>query len=127
MGGKLLDEYRRDVERIFGVDLVSLTVYGSRADEEPAPGAEAAVLIVVRELSRAALEGYRDVAHRYARRRLTWKDGIAHQPNIGNDSGRALRDEERLLSKTFYHSHRLPCEPFKGHRYTRKAKANRLS
>ncbi len=68
MGGSVFEEYRKDVERIFGQDLVSLTVYGSRAEEEPAPGAEAAVLIVVRELSRAALEGYHDIAHRYARR-----------------------------------------------------------
>ena len=68
MRESLLEEYRKDVERIFGEDLVSLTVYGSRAEEEPAPGAEAAVLIVVRALSRPALEGYHDVAHRYARR-----------------------------------------------------------
>jgi hypothetical protein len=64
----LLDEYRGDVERIFGDDLVSLTVYGVHAREEPAPGAEASVLIVVRELSRAALQRYHDVAHRFARR-----------------------------------------------------------
>jgi hypothetical protein len=64
----VLEEYRKDVERIFGQDLVSLTVYGSRAQEEPAPGAEAAVLLVVRELSKTALEGYHDIAHRYARR-----------------------------------------------------------
>lgn len=68
MRGSLIEEYRKDVERIFGEDLVSLTVYGSHAEEEPAPGAEAAILIVVRELSRAALEGYHDIAHRYARR-----------------------------------------------------------
>ncbi len=57
MRGSLLDEYRKDVERIFGQDLVSLTVYGRSAGEEPAPGAEAAVLIVVREISKPALEG----------------------------------------------------------------------
>ena len=68
MSGSLIEEYRKDVERIFGEDLVSLTVYGSHAENEPAPGAEAAVLIVVRELSKAALEGYHDIAHRYARR-----------------------------------------------------------
>ena len=68
MHRSLLEEYRKDVERIFGQELVSLTVYGGRAEEEPAPGAEAAVLIVVRELSRPALEGYHDIAHRYARR-----------------------------------------------------------
>ncbi len=68
MSGSLLEEYRKDVERIFGESLVSLTVYGSHAEEEPAPGAEAAVLLVVRELSKAALEGYHDIAHRYARR-----------------------------------------------------------
>ena len=64
----LLEEYRKDVERIFGEDLVSLTIYGSRADEEPAPGAEAAILLVVRHLAKTALEGYHDIAHRYARR-----------------------------------------------------------
>lgn len=68
MPGSLLEEYRKDVERIFGEDLVSLTVYGGHAEEEPAPNAEAAVLIVVRQLSKAALEGYHDISHRYARR-----------------------------------------------------------
>ena len=68
MRGSLIEEYRKDVERIFGDDLVSLTVYGSHADEEPAPGAEMAALIVVRQLSKAALEGYHDISHRYARR-----------------------------------------------------------
>ncbi len=68
MRGSLIEEYRKDVERIFGEDLVSLTLYGARAQNEPAPGAEAAVLIVVRALTKTALEGYHDVAHRYARR-----------------------------------------------------------
>ncbi len=68
MGESVYEEYRKDVERIFGPDLVSLTVYGGRADQEPAPGAEAAVLLVVREISRTSLEGYHEIAHRYARR-----------------------------------------------------------
>lgn len=68
MPGTLLDEYRADVERIFGDDLVSLTVYGIHANEVPSPAAEASVLIVVREISKAGLEAYRDIAHRYARR-----------------------------------------------------------
>lgn len=68
MRGSLIEEYRKDVERIFGDELVSLTVYGSHAEEEPAPGAETAALIVVRQLSKAALEAYHDISHRYARR-----------------------------------------------------------
>lgn len=68
MAPDLLEEYRRDVERIFGEDLVSLTLYGSHAQGTAPPGADISVLIVVRALRREVLEGFRAVAHRYARR-----------------------------------------------------------
>jgi len=65
----LLDEFRAEVEKIFGEDLVSLTLYGAHAAEEPERvGGEVSVLIVVRELSRKSLSAYRNIAHRYARR-----------------------------------------------------------
>ncbi|MGE5188425.1 MAG: hypothetical protein ACM3NF_00020 [Gemmatimonadota bacterium] len=86
MGGSVLDEYRADVERIFGGDLVSLTLYGLHADEEPSPGAEASVLVVVRELAPAALEAYHGIAHRYARR------GIPAPPILTEDFLRESAD-----------------------------------
>lgn len=70
----LLDEFRADVEKVFGEELVSLTLYGSHAAEDPEAGSEVSVLIVVRELRREALSSFRAVAHRYTRR------GIATPP-----------------------------------------------
>lgn len=64
----LLDEFRADIEKVFGEELVSLTLYGSHAEEEPKAGSEVSVLIVVRTLSREALSAFRAIAHRYARR-----------------------------------------------------------
>jgi hypothetical protein len=65
----LLEEFRTEVEKIFGEELVSLTVYGSHATDEPeGQGGDVSVLIVVRELRREALLAYRSIAHRYARR-----------------------------------------------------------
>ncbi|MGZ8449130.1 MAG: hypothetical protein ACXWWV_06010 [Candidatus Deferrimicrobiaceae bacterium] len=68
MNGGLLDEYREEVERIFGEDLVSLFLYGSHASDDPAPGKEISLLVVVRTLREEALENFRRIAHRYARR-----------------------------------------------------------
>ncbi|MBI5419183.1 MAG: hypothetical protein HZA60_03750 [Deltaproteobacteria bacterium] len=68
MSGGLLEEYRAEVERIFGEELVSLTLYGSHAAGEPEPGVDISILIVVRDLRREALTAYRNIAHRYARR-----------------------------------------------------------
>src|SRR3989304_9996653 len=68
MNGGLLDEYRKEVERIFGEDLVSLLLYGSHASDDPAPGKEISLLVVVRTLREEALENFRRIAHRYARR-----------------------------------------------------------
>jgi hypothetical protein len=67
MNGGLLDEYRKEVERIFGADLVSLLLYGSHASDDPAPGKEISLLVVVRTLREEALENFRRIAHRYAR------------------------------------------------------------
>src|SRR4030067_758555 len=67
MNGGLLDEYRKEVERIFGEDLVSLLLYGSHASDDPAPGKEISLLVVVRTLREEALENFRRIAHRYAR------------------------------------------------------------
>ncbi|MBI5576199.1 MAG: hypothetical protein HY896_07520 [Deltaproteobacteria bacterium] len=65
----LLEEFRADVERIFGQELVSLTLYGTHATEEPkSEGSEISVLIVVGTLRREALSAFRGIAHRYARR-----------------------------------------------------------
>ncbi len=64
----LLEEYRAEVEKIFGENLVSLTVYGSHASDAPDPGAEVSVLVVVRELRKEGLSACRNIAHRYARR-----------------------------------------------------------
>ncbi|MBM2828246.1 MAG: hypothetical protein HW408_778 [Actinobacteria bacterium] len=64
----LLDEFRADVEKVFGEELVSLTLYGSHAADVPEAGSDVSVLIVVRELRREALLAYRAIAHRYARR-----------------------------------------------------------
>ena len=68
MGTGLLDEYRSEAEKVFGENLVSLTVYGSHAAGEPGPGAEVSVLVVVRELRKETLSGFRNIAHRFARR-----------------------------------------------------------
>jgi hypothetical protein len=64
----LLEEFRADVEKVFGEELVSVTLYGSHAAEETVAGAEVSVLIVVRNLRREALCSFRAIAHRYARR-----------------------------------------------------------
>jgi hypothetical protein len=65
----VLEEFRTEVEKIFGEDLVSLTIYGSHAAEEPeSPSGEVPVLVVVRALRREAFNAYRNIAHRYARR-----------------------------------------------------------
>ncbi|HZW36021.1 MAG: hypothetical protein ACM319_09255 [Deltaproteobacteria bacterium] len=65
----LMEEFRSEVEKIFGEDLVSLTIYGAHASDEP-PGREenVSVLVVVREIRREELAAYRNIAHRYARR-----------------------------------------------------------
>lgn len=68
MGDGLLEEYRAEAEKVFGENLVSLTVYGSHAAGEPGPGAEVSVLVVVRELRKETLSKFRNIAHRYARR-----------------------------------------------------------
>ena len=65
----LLEEFRTEVEKIFGEDLVSLTAYGSHAADEPeSRGGRVSVLIVVRTLRKEALSAYRNIAHRYSRR-----------------------------------------------------------
>ena len=64
----LLEEFRTDVEKIFGEDLVSLTAYGSHAADEPErKGGGVSVLIVVRTLRKEALSAYKSIAHRYSR------------------------------------------------------------
>lgn len=65
----LLEEFRTEVEKIFGEDLVSLTAYGSHAADEPEKqGGDVSVLIVVRTLRKEALSAFRSIAHRYSRR-----------------------------------------------------------
>lgn len=64
----LLEEFRVEAEKVFGEDLVSLTLYGSHAMEDPGKAGEVSVLIVVRDLRREALKAYRAISHRYARR-----------------------------------------------------------
>jgi hypothetical protein len=65
----LLEEFRAEVEGIFGEELVSLTRYGSHSKEQPENASgEVSVIIVVRTLRRKALSAYRNIAHRYARR-----------------------------------------------------------
>lgn len=68
MGAGLLEEYRAEAEKIFGENLVSLTVYGSHAQGEPEAGASVSVLVVVREIRRNELSAFRAIAHRYVRR-----------------------------------------------------------
>jgi hypothetical protein len=68
MGDGVLTEYKAEVERIFGDDLVSLVLYGGHAAETPEPGGAVSLLIVVRRLTREALTACRAIAHRYARR-----------------------------------------------------------
>ncbi len=65
----LMEEFRAEVEKIFGDDLVSLTAYGSHAADEPErQGGDVSVLIVVRTLRKEALSSFRNIAHRYSRR-----------------------------------------------------------
>jgi hypothetical protein len=72
VGAGLLDEFQAEVEKIFGEELVSLTVYGSHAADVPETrGVEVSVLIVVRMLRREALSAFRNIAHRYARRGIS--------------------------------------------------------
>lgn len=63
-----LEEFQTDVEKIFGEELVSLTVYGSHAAERAQAFGDVSVLIVVRALRKEALSAFRGIAHRYARR-----------------------------------------------------------
>jgi hypothetical protein len=64
----LLEEFRTDVEKIFGEDLVSLTAYGSHAADEPEKqSGGVSVLIVVRTLRKEALSAYKSISHRYSR------------------------------------------------------------
>jgi len=74
VGDGRLDAYRVAVERIFGEDLVSLTLYGGHAADPPEEKGEATVLIVVRHLRRDALAAYRREAPRFA------KQGIPPPP-----------------------------------------------
>jgi len=67
VGGDRLEAYRRDVESIFGGDLVSITVYGGHAADPPVEKGYVTVLIVVRTLRREALAAYRAAAPRFAR------------------------------------------------------------
>jgi hypothetical protein len=68
VGDGRLDAYRSAVEGIFGGDLVSLTLYGAHALDPPEEGGDVAVLIVVRELRRGALEAFRSAAPGFAKR-----------------------------------------------------------
>jgi hypothetical protein len=68
MEASTLESFRREVEGIFGADLVSLTVYGSHAGGEPEKGSEVSVLVVVSDLRRESLSAYRDVASGFARK-----------------------------------------------------------
>jgi len=68
MDAPVLEEYTKEVERIFADDLVSLTVYGGHAAEEPEPGTKVSALIVVRLLRKEAMERYRAVAAGYDRK-----------------------------------------------------------
>lgn len=63
-----LEEFQADVEKIFGEELVSLTVYGSHAAQGTQPAGDISVLIVVSALRKEALWAFRAIAHRYARR-----------------------------------------------------------
>lgn len=67
MGVDRLEAYRKDVESIFGEELVSVTVYGGHAADPPAERGFVTVLIVVRTLRRGALAAYRAAAPRFAR------------------------------------------------------------
>lgn len=64
----LLDEFRADVEKALGENLVSLTVYGSHATGNPDPGDPVTVLLAVRAVGRETLSAYHEIAHKYARR-----------------------------------------------------------
>src|SRR4030067_3760675 len=79
MNGGLLEEYRKEVERIFGEDLVSLLLYGSHASDDPAPGKEISLLGVVRTLREDALENFRRIDHRSDPR------GVAADPPAQGD------------------------------------------
>ncbi len=68
MAPGVLEEFQAETVKIFGEDLVSLTVYGSHAGENPGAGARISVLVVVRELRKEAFSSFRGIAHRYARR-----------------------------------------------------------
>ena len=68
MAPEALEEFQAEVEKIFGEELASLTVYGSHAAEGEQPAGDVSVLIVVRTLRREALSAFRSIAHRYARR-----------------------------------------------------------
>jgi hypothetical protein len=71
VGSEGLDAYRREVEAIFGEELVSLTLYGGDAADDPSDGkGEIHVLLVVRNLRRGALAAYRAATPRFAKRRI---------------------------------------------------------
>ena len=74
MGDGRLEAYRVAVERIFGEDLLSVTLYGGHALDPPEEEGDVAVLIVVRELRRTALGAYREAAPGFA------KQGIPPPP-----------------------------------------------
>lgn len=72
MADDRLESYRKDVESIFGGDLVSLTVYGGHAAQPPAEKGYVTTLIVVRELRPEALAACRAASPRFARRGIAY-------------------------------------------------------
>lgn len=67
MSVDILDDFRGEVESAFGRELLSLMLYGSRAEEAPEPGRPVSAMIVVRKLERAALARLRKGLHRFLR------------------------------------------------------------
>jgi hypothetical protein len=103
VGEGRLDAFRVAVERIFGEDLVSVTLYGGHALDPPEEDGDVAVLIVVRELRRTALEAYRQAAAGFARQGIPpppifTEEFLARSLDVFPLEFLAMKEQRKVLS-----------------------------
>ena len=103
MGDDRLESYRKEVESIFGGELVSLTVYGGHAADPPADTGYVTVLIVVRDLRRGALAAYRNAARRFARLGIAYpaiftEDFLAGSVDVFPIEFLGMKERRKVLS-----------------------------
>jgi len=103
VGTDRLEAYRKDVESIFGGDLVSVTVYGGHAADPPAEKGFVTVLIVVRKLRREALAAYRAASPRFERSGIAYpaiftEEFIADSADVFPIEFLGMKERRKVLS-----------------------------